>query len=76
MSSDLNKRWKKLDDGIYVQRDLYSAFLLFNAFDKETIDDELCHQTFENFFDSHNRLIEELRKQKQEGKSFPSCMGI
>ena len=76
MSSDLSKRWKELDDGICVQRDLYSAFLLYNVFDKETIDDELCHQTFENFFDSHNRLIEELRKQKQGGKSFPTCMGI
>ena len=76
MSSDLSKRWKQLDDDINIQRDLYSAFLLFNAFDKETIDDELCYQTFDNFFDSHNRLIEELRKQKQEGKVFPSCMGI
>ena len=76
MSSALNRRWKELIPGISVQRDLYSAFLLFNIKDEETIDDELCEQTFDNFYDSHNRLIEELRKEKQEGKHFPSCMGI
>lgn len=76
MSSDLNKRWKELAPAVKVQRDLYSAFLLFNAKNKEQIDDELCAQTFDNFYDSHNRLIETLRKQKQEGKHFPSCMGI
>lgn len=75
MSSNLKKRWKDLVSGIHVQRDLYSAFLLFNMKDKETIDNELCEQTFDNFFDSHNRLIEVLCKQKQEGKRFPSCMG-
>ena len=76
MSSDLNNRWKELVPGTLVQRDLYSAFLLFNAKNKEEIDFELCEQTFDNFFDGHNRLIDELRKQKKEGKIFPSCMGI
>lgn len=76
MSSDLNKRWKELVPGLCVQRDLYSAFLLFNVKDEETIDDELCMQTFDNFYDSHNRLISELKQQKKEGKYFPSCMGI
>lgn len=76
MSSDLNNRWKELIPGTLVQRDLYSAFLLFNTKNKEEIDFELCKQTFDNFFDSHNRLIDELRKQKKEGKIFPSCMGI
>ena len=68
MSSDLNKRWKKLIPNLCVQRDLYSAFLLFNAKDEETIDDKLCMQTFDNFYDSHNRLIDELKQQKKEGK--------
>ena len=76
MSSDLKNRWKELISGVFVQRDLYSAFLLFNAKNKEEIDFELCEQTFDNFFDGHNRLIGELQKQKKEGKSFPSCMGI
>ena len=76
MSSDLNNRWKELVPGTLVQRDLYSAFLLFNAKNKEEIDFDLCKQTFDNFFDGHNRLIIELRKQKKEGKSSPSCMGI
>lgn len=76
MSSDLKKRWKELVPGTFVQRDLYSAFLLFNAKNKEEIDFELCEQTFDNFFDGHNRLIAELREQKKEGKNFPSCMGI
>lgn len=76
MSSDLKNRWKELIPGVLVQRDLYSAFLLFNAKSKEEIDFELCERTFDNFFDGHSRLISELRKQKKEGKSFPSCMGI
>lgn len=76
MSSDLNKRWKELVPNICVQRDLYSAFLLFNVKNEETIDNELCMQTFDNFYDSHNRLIRELKQQKKEGKHFPSCMGI
>lgn len=76
MSSDLNKRWKELVPDLCVQRDLYSAFLLFNVKNEETIDDELCMQTFDNFYDSHNRLIDELKQQKKEGKYFPSCMGI
>ena len=76
MSSDLNKRWKELAPDLCVQRDLYSAFLLFNVKDEETIDDELCMQTFDNFYNSHNRLINELKQQKKEGKHFPSCMGI
>lgn len=76
MSSDLKSRWKVLVPGTLVQRDLYSAFLLFNAKNKEEIDFDLCEQTFDNFFDGHNRLIDELRKQKKEGKIFPSCMGI
>lgn len=76
MSSDLNKRWKELVPDLCVQRDLYSAFLLFNVKDEETIDDRLCMQTFDNFYDSHNRLIDELKQQKKEGKHFPSCMGI
>lgn len=76
MSSDLNKRWKELIPNLCVQRDLYSAFLLFNAEDEETIDDKLCMQTFDKFYDSHNRLIDELKQQKKEGKHFPFCMGI
>lgn len=76
MSSDLNKRWKELIPDLWIQRDLYSAFLLFNVKDEETIDDKLCMQTFDNFYDSHNRLIDELKQQKKEGKHFPSCMGI
>lgn len=76
MPSDLKNRWKELIPDLFVQRDLYSAFLLFNTKNKEEIDFELCEQTFDNFFDGHNRLIDELRKQKKEGKIFPSCMGI
>lgn len=76
MSSELSKRWKELVPDLCVQRDLYSAFLLFNVKDEETIDDELCMQTFDNFYDSHNHLIDELKQQKKEGKHFPSCMGI
>ena len=76
MSSDLKNRWKELIPDLFVQRDLYSAFLLYNAKNKEEIDFELCEQTFDNFFNGHNRLIDKLHKQKKKGKIFPSCMGI
>ena len=76
MSSELNKRWKELITGTKVQRDLYSAFLLYNALDEETIDIDRCSKTFDNFYELHNNLINEMRMLKTLGKHYPSCMGI
>lgn len=76
MSSDLNKRWKELIPDVWVQRDLYSAFLLKNALNEEEVDIEMCNMYFEDFLDNHDRVIQELRIQKVTGKHFPACMGI
>lgn len=75
MSSDLNKRWKHLDEGEDVQRDLYSAFLLqhvsdsLDSYDQQTLDND-----YSNFKTRHDELINSLRC--QSGRKFPSCMGI
>ena len=76
MSSDLSKRWKELVPGIKAQRDLYSAFLLYNVLNEETIDIDRCSKTFDNFYELHNNLINEMRMLKTLGKHYPSCMGI
>ena len=71
----LSDRSKDIN-GIRVQRDLYSAFLLYNTFDEETIDIDRCNKTFDNFYELHNHLINEMRMLKTAGKHYPSCMGI
>ena len=76
ISSELNKRWKELITGTKVQRDLYSAFLLYNALDEETIDIDRCNKTFDNFYELHNHLINVMRILKSAGKHYPSCIGI
>ena len=83
--AELNERWKQLTKRSEVQRDLYSAFCLGNLkteFDKEkdrdkyVVSREKCVQNFKTFRIQHDKLIQSLRKEKQMGKCFPSCMGI
>ena len=44
--------------------------------DEETIDIDRCNKTFDNFYELHNHLINEMRMLKTAGKHYPSCMGI
>ena len=70
----LNKRWHDVN-GIKVQRDLYSSFLLMNMVDDkhlDTIDRDLCFKTFDVFLQLHDELISKLKKDPHTLKS----MGI
>lgn len=72
---DLSDRWKNIGTD-NVQRDLYSAYLLSNMKTQREVDIDVCFDNFKNFMTYHDAKIDELRKQKHDGKKFPSCMGI
>ncbi len=58
----LSQRWHVLPDGRKVQRDLYSAFLLYCANEKlEHPDKAMCDTDFEAFFTLHNDCVEKIR---------------
>ena len=47
---DLNTRWFQLSDGTLVQRDLYSAFLMYCAdLELKNLDQYLCNLNFDMF---------------------------
>lgn len=67
----LNQRWNKLN-GIKVQRDLYSAFLLMNVnSDLESINDDKCNKRYDRFLKLHDEEIQKLMNNKNL-----SSMGI
>ena len=51
----------KIIDGKKVQRDLYSAFLLSNYKDVETIDKDKCIKEFDNFIKQQKELIKTVK---------------
>lgn len=56
----LSQRWNDFN-GIRVQRDLYSAFLIMNtAEDLKSFDINKCNERFENFYQLHNLEVERL----------------
>ena len=60
----LSQRWNDFN-GIKVQRDLYSAFLIMNtADDLKSFDIDKCNERFENFYQLHNLEVERLTGQK------------
>lgn len=60
----LSQRWNDFN-GIKVQRDLYSAFLIMNTSkDLETFDIEKCNQRFNEFKQLHDKEVERLTGQK------------
>lgn len=71
---ELKDRW---NDGIEIQRDMYSAFLIMNVNDDlETINRDLCIKTYDNFKILHDKEIERLKGLKLEGYKLISSMGI
>ena len=57
----LSKRHNAIN-GRWVQRDLYSAFLLMNsADDLESTDRSLCIKTYGTFLENHDRCISDLQ---------------
>lgn len=62
----LSKRWHELPDGTKVQRDLYSAFLLYCAGEDMTRPDKrLCDAFFERFLGLHDQCIEDIRTSRK-----------
>ena len=56
----LSQRWNNFD-GIKVQRDMYSAFLIMNiASDLKSFDIDKCNERFDNFYRLHNLEVERL----------------
>jgi hypothetical protein len=56
----LSQRWNDFN-GVKVQRDLYSAFLIMNtADDLKSFDIDKCNERFENFYQLHNLEVERL----------------
>lgn len=73
----LNQRRKRLGNGDEVLRDPYSAFLLLNHDASYTgIDQAKCMASYAAFKALHDKLLEDLRRQKAAGKKFPSSMGL
>ena len=61
----LSQRWNHFDNGLDIQRDLYSAFLIMNINDDlETFNIEKCHERFEKFCILHDIEIQRLSASK------------
>ena len=61
---ELSQRWNDFN-GIRVQRDMYSAFLIMNvASDLKGFDINKCSERFENFYQLHNLEVERLSGHK------------
>ena len=57
----LSERWHHLPDGRKVQRDIYSAFLMYcSNSDYTTPDREACIKAFDRFFVLHEALISKI----------------
>ena len=71
---ELKDRW---NEDIEIQRDCYSAFLIMNVDnDLESINRELCIDTYNNFKMLHDKEIERLKEMKLNGYKLISSMGI
>ena len=60
IKSELKDRCKLIGSN-NVQRDLYSAFLLYNYKDEKTIDRDKCFREFDNFLKQQEELIKEVK---------------
>lgn len=60
----LSQRWNDFN-GIRVQRDLYSAFLIMNVVDDlKSFDINKCNERFDNFYRLHNLEVERLSEHR------------
>ena len=60
----LSQRWNDFD-GIRIQRDMYSAFLIMNISDDlKSFDIDKCNERFENFYQLHNLEVTRLTGKK------------
>ena len=72
---NLKDRTKIVGDN-KVQRDLYSAFLIKNNKDSETVDQLKCNKEFNKFLNLNNIIMNNLKLRYQQGERFPSCMAV
>lgn len=73
IKKSLNKRWNIIN-GEYIQRDLYSAFLIMNSKkDLKKTDKSLCVKEYDNFKIKHDNLIDKMRK---DSIKYPKSFGI
>ena len=71
---ELKDRW---NEDIEIQRDMYSAFLIMNVNnDLETINQDKCFETYDNFKILHDKEIIRLKELKLNGYKLISSMGI
>lgn len=71
---ELSDRW---NESIEIQRDIYSAFLIMNVNDDlETINKQLCNDTYDNFKILHDEEVNRLKQLKANGYKLISSMGI
>ena len=76
IKTSLNTR-NKVVAGNKVQRDLYSAFLIYCSNDDlQTTNQEMCIKEFDNFLKNHNLEIDRLTQLKKSGIKIPHSMGI
>ena len=60
----LSQRWNDFN-GIKIQRDIYSAFLIMNISDDlKSFDIDKCNERFENFYRLHNLEVDRLKDKK------------
>lgn len=60
----LSQRWNDFN-GIKIQRDMYSAFLIMNISDDlKSFDIDKCNKRFENFYRLHNLEVDRLSGKK------------
>jgi len=60
----LSQRWDDFN-GIKVQRDMYSAFLIMNTeSDLKSFDTQKCNDRFDNFYRLHNAEVDRLKGNK------------
>ena len=60
----LSQRWNDFD-GIKIQRDMYSAFLIMNIKDDlKSFDMDKCNERFDNFYKLHNLEVNRLKGHK------------
>lgn len=60
----LSQRWNNFN-GIKIQRDLYSAFLIMNtASDLKSFNIDKCNERFNNFYKLHNKEVKRLTGHK------------
>ena len=76
IKTSLNTR-NKVVAGNKVQRDLYSAFLIYcSNEDLQTTNQEMCIKEFDNFLKNHNLEIDRLTQLKKSGIKMPHSMGV